>query len=437
MALSTQPYKGARDFYPEDKRVLDTIFSNWRSVCHSFGYEEYDAPILEPVELFAAKSGEELVNEQSYAFKDRGDRIVMLRPEMTPSVSRMVAGRRQELALPLRWYSIPSCWRYERPQKGRSREFYQLNVDLFGVEGLAAELEMLQMVVALMQKFKAKPTMYQIRINSRVLMDYILGTWLGLDPVEHKTIAKLIDRMHKLQGPEFRGLIEASIAPSLRDAGVADKLLTVLQAKSLVDLPVELLENEGAKTLLKVIKICDSLGIANLQFDITLMRGLDYYTDFVFEVFDTDPANNRSLFGGGRYDGLVGMFGAEPVPTVGFAVSDVVLMEFLTAHNLVPKTRTPTEVYVISIGETYEHALKVSGELREMGVNVAFDITGRKTDKQLKSAIKKTIPYVLFVGEKEAEDERYKLRDIQASNEDTYSIQRIVSIVKDRRKTSN
>ncbi len=437
MALSTQPYKGARDFYPDDKRVLNKVFENWHSVCRSFGYEEYDTPIIEPAELFAAKSGEELVNEQSYAFKDRGDRIVMLRPEMTPSVSRLVAGKRQELPLPIRWYSIPSCWRYERPQKGRGREFYQLNVDIFGVEGLAAEIEMLQMIDALMLSFKAKHSMYEIRINSRVLMNYILGDWLGLDIIEQKTIARLIDRMHKVPGTEFKALIEASIAPSLREQGAADRLLKILKADSLVDLPVDLLENEGSKTILKLIKICASLGIANVKFDITLVRGLDYYTDFVFEVFDTDPSNNRSMFGGGRYDGLVGLFGVDPLPTVGFAISDVVLMEFLKTHNLVPVAKPETEVCIISIGETYEHSLKVSAELREMGVNVAFDITNRKTDKQLKSAVKKGVPYVLFVGEQEAEDERYKLKDLQASSEETHSIHRIVSIVKDRRKNKN
>lgn len=434
MALAIQPYKGARDFYPEDKRVLNALFANWRTVCEQFGYEEYDAPILEPVELFAAKSGEELVNEQSYNFIDRGGREVMLRPEMTPSVSRLVAGRRQELPLPIRWYSIPSCWRYERPQKGRGREFYQLNVDLFGVSGLAAEIEMLQMVDSLMRSFKAKQEMYEIRINSRTLMDYILGTWLGLDAVEQKTIAKLIDRMHKMHGPEFAGLIEASIAPSLREQGAAQKLLDILNAESLVSLPSELLASDGAKNLLQLLKVCDSLGITNVRFDVTLMRGLDYYTGIVFEVFDTNPENNRSLFGGGRYDGLVGMFGVEPLPTVGFAVSDVVLMEFLRTHSLVPKVRTPTDVYLISIGETYEHTLQLAAQLRDMGVTAAFDITARKTDKQLKSAIKKEIPYVLFVGEKEAEDEQYKLRDLKASTEETHSLQRIVSIVKDYRK---
>lgn len=433
MSLSTQSYKGARDFYPEDMRVRNALFDTWRSVCQSFGYEEYDAPILEPVDLFAAKSGDELVNEQSYNFTDRGGREIMLRPEMTPSVSRLVAGRRQELPLPIRWFSIPSCWRYERPQKGRGREFYQLNVDLFGIEGMEAEVEMLQMVNAIMKAFGARPEMYEIRINSRQFMNYLLGSWIGLNDVEQKTVARLIDRMHKLAGPEFKGLIEASIPPTLRDTGAADKLLKVLEAKTLRDLPEDLLASDAIKELLAIVERIESAGITNLRFDITLMRGLDYYTDFVFEVFDSKPDNNRSMFGGGRYDGLVGLFGVEPIPTIGFAMSDVVLMEFLQGWNLVPSARTATEIMVIPIGDVMKDVQSIASELREMGVNTALDITQRKTEKQLKSAIKSGVPYVLFVGEQELQNGQYKLKNLQASTEETHSLQRIVSIIKDRR----
>ncbi len=435
MSLSTQPYKGARDFYPEDMRVRNKIFDIWRDVCLRFGYEEYDAPILEPVELFAAKSGDELVNEQSYNFADRGGREVMLRPEMTPSVARLVAGRRQELPLPVRWFSIPNCWRYERPQKGRGREFFQLNVDLFGADNQAAELEMLQMVSTIMQSFNAKPETYEIRLNSRVLMDYILDDWLGLDTVEQKTIAKLIDRMHKLPGPEFAGLIEASIAPTLREQGAAAKLLDILAANALVELPPELLATDGAKNLLQLLKACEDLGIKNARFDITLMRGFDYYTDFIFEVFDTNQDNRRSMFGGGRYDGLVGLFGVEPISTIGFAMGDITMLEFLKGHDLLPDVKTETEVVVIPIGDTLPDAQKVAAEMREMGVNTALDITGRKTDKQLKAAIKLGVNYVLFVGEQEIENEQYKLKNLATALEEAHSLQRIVSIVKDRRKS--
>src|SRR5215469_12416414 len=181
MALTTQPYKGARDFYPEDKRIQKYMFSVIRRSVERYGYEEYDAPVLEPLELYLAKTGEEIVNEQTYAFEDRGGRRVAIRPEMTPTVSRMVAARRQELAYPLRWYSIPNLWRYERPQRGRLREHWQLNVDIFGVAGIAAEAEIIDMVDATFKAFGATSDMYEIRLNHRGLVDYLLGTYLKLN----------------------------------------------------------------------------------------------------------------------------------------------------------------------------------------------------------------------------------------------------------------
>lgn len=434
MSLSTQPYKGARDFYPEDMRLRNLIFSAWHEVCQSFGYEEYDAPILEPVDLFTAKSGDELVNEQGYNFVDRGGREVMLRPEMTPSVSRMVAARRQELPLPIRWYSIPNCWRYERPQKGRGREFYQLNVDLFGVDLSLAEIEMLQIIDAIMQRFGAKRDIYEIKVNSRVFMNYLLRDWLGLDEVEQKTISRLIDRMHKMPSPEFIGLIEAAISPTLREQGAASKLLAVLKADKLENLPEELKGNDGLKNVVEITDTLKSLGITNVTFDPSLIRGLDYYTDFVFEVFDTDPENRRSIFGGGRYDSLVGLFGVENLPTIGFGMGDIVFGEFLKGHGLIPEDKTTTEVTVIPIGDTMPAAQKVAAELREMGVKAALDITARKTEKMLKSAIKSGVRYVVFVGEQEVESGQFKLKDLKQSTEDSHSIQRIVSIVKDHRK---
>lgn len=433
MALSTQPYKGARDFYPDDMRMRSAVFEVWRKVCQSFGYEEYDAPILEPVEMFAAKSGDELVNEQSYNFTDRGGREIMLRPEMTPSVSRMVAGRRQELPLPIRWFSIPNCWRYERPQKGRGREFYQLNVDLFGVEGAEAEVEMLQIIDSIMKGFKAKPDMYEIKVNSRALVNFLLKDYLGLDEVEQKTISRLIDKMHKIESPEFIGLIEASIAPSLREAGVAQKLLDILTAADSATLPEEIRSHPAYANVLKITETAKKLGVSNISFDITLVRGLDYYTDFVFEVFDANPENRRSMFGGGRYDSLVGMFGVENIPTIGFGMGDMVLMEFLESRNLLPETRPTTEVIVIPVGGVIDEAQKLATELREMGVKTALDITARKTDKQLKSAIKSGVNYAVFIGEQEVENGQYKLKNLAASTEEAHSLQRIVSIIKDHR----
>lgn len=435
MALSTQPYKGARDFYPEDKRYQKFMFSKMREVCERFGYEEYDAPILEPTELYASKTSDEIVNEQTYTFSDRGERSVTIRTEMTPSVSRMVAGRRQELAYPVRWYSIPNLWRYERPQRGRLREFWQLNVDVFGLPGLEAEHEMILIADQIMRSFGAKHEMYTIKLNSRKLINALMFDVLALDETQAQTMIRLIDKMHKLDYGEFAGQVDGLFNPQQRENGETDLLLNFLKVDSLDQLPEELKQLESVSDLTKLMKLLSDSGISNLAFDPTLMRGFDYYTDIVFEVFDNHPDNNRSMFGGGRYDGLVGLFGVEPVPTVGFGMGDVTLQNFLETHKLLPKMRSETDVYVVLIGDVYEQAQKPIAELREMGLCIAVDSTGRKADKQIKTAIKKEINYVLFIGEKELAEEQYPIKNLSSGVEEKHGLQRLVSIIKDYRKS--
>ncbi|MGZ6004982.1 MAG: histidine--tRNA ligase [Candidatus Saccharimonadales bacterium] len=434
MSLSTQPYKGTRDFYPEDYRRQRWMFDTCRRVLESFGYEAYDAPMLEPFELYAAKTGEEIVNEQTYSFEDRGGRKVAIRPEMTPSVSRMVAGRRQELAYPLRWYSIPNLWRYERPQKGRLREHWQLNVDIFGLAELTAEHEIIQVTDAIMQAFAAKRSQYVIKLNSRKLTDSFLRQYLDLSEVQANIMAKLIDRMHKIPHSEFTAQSEAILTPTQRELGIADKLHDALTIKDINELPEGLYQHPSVLEVKQLINLLHDSGIKNLEFDFTLMRGFDYYTDIVFEIFDTNPENNRSMFGGGRYDGLVGLFGVEPVPTVGFGMGDVTLANFLETNNLVPKLKSETDVYVVLVGDVYEAAQKTLTALRDMGLNVAVDMTGRKAASQIKTAVKKDIHYALFIGEKELADEQFNLKNLQTGSEETHGLQRIVSIIKDYRQ---
>ena len=435
MALSMQPYKGARDFYPEDKRLQKYMFKVMRTVVERFGYEEYDAPILESLELYTAKTGDEIVNEQTYQFKDRGGREVVIRPEMTPTVSRMVAAKRQELSYPLRWYSIPNLWRYERPQRGRLREHWQLNVDLFGLSGIEAEHEVILLADNLMRAYGAKRDMYNIRINSRKFMDYLLHDYLGLDGVQAQTLAKLIDHMHKMSHAEFVADADAIFAPSQRDSGVSDKLLDILKVKELKDLPATLQEHASVQELAQLLTMLDDSGVHNAHFDITVMRGFDYYTGIVFEMFDTNPDNNRSMFGGGRYDGLVALFGVEPVAVVGFGWGDVTLANFLETHELLPKLPSETEVYAILIGDIYAPAQKILAELREEGLTVAVDATGRKIQSQIKAALKNGIPYALFIGEKELEEGRFNLKNLSTGNEQQLSTARIISSVLDERNS--
>jgi histidyl-tRNA synthetase len=434
MSLSTQPYKGARDFYPEDKQLQQWMFGVWQKTVESFGYEQYDAPLLEPTEIYATKTSDEIVNEQTYSFVDRGNRAVTIRTEMTPSVSRMVAGKRQELAYPLRWYSIPNLWRYERPQRGRLREFWQLNVDLFGISNLSADFEMVQLSNALMKAFGAKPSMYTIKVNSRKLINFILEEYLKLDDVESQTLIHLFDKMHKMPESEFLAKLDAVISPDQREHGVTEKILALLKAKRLNDLPTEIQSHSSVKELSNLLELANQDGISNVNYDITLMRGFNYYTDIVYEVFDTHPDNNRSMFGGGRYDGLVAQFGVEPVPTVGFGMGDATLYNFLVLHDLLPKLKSRIDVYAILLGNVYEQALKPIELLREMELNVAVDSTGRKLDKQIKTADKKGIRYVMFIGDLEITTGQYKIKDLQTGMEESHSLERIASMIKDYRK---
>lgn len=429
--VSTQSYKGARDFYPEDKRLQKWMFDKWRSVVERFGYEEYDAPILEPTDLYLMKGSEEIVREQTYTFKDRGDRSVTIRTEMTPTVSRMVAGRRQELSYPARWYSIPNLWRYERMQRGRLREFWQLNVDMFGVGNVSAELEMLQVADELFREFKATRSSYVIKVNSRVLVNTMFEFVCSMNEEQTAALIRLTDKINKMTPAEFK----KSVDKITKSSRTTDLIYKLLQTKSVKDLPSEISKSPSLIELTQLLKNCESLGIRNVEFDITLMRGFDYYTDIVFEAFDTNPENNRSLLGGGRYDGLVAQFGVEPVPTVGFAVGDVGFQNFLETHKLIPKLKPITElIIIIRDEESADGVLKISSELREMGVNVAIDYSAKKVDKQFKNALKTGVRYALFVGAEEISKQQYIIKDLQNGKEEIHSLQRIVTIVKDNRK---
>jgi histidyl-tRNA synthetase len=434
MSLSTQPSKGARDFYPEDKRIQKYMFSKMREVAERFGYEEYDAPILEPTDLFLSKGNQEIIDEQTYTFLDRGDRSVTIRTEMTPTVSRMVAGRRQELGYPARWYSIPNLWRYERTQRGRLREFWQLNVDIFGVEGVEAEHEIVLLADQIMKSYGARHEMYVIQLNSRKLTEDLFGIYLGLDNTQRDTLIRLIDKMKKMEFSTFVAQADAILTPTQREQGALDSLLELLKARKLEDLPTGFATHESVVRLNQLITMLESSMVTNIKFDVTLMRGFDYYTDIVFEVSDTDPDNNRSMFGGGRYDGLVGMFGVEPVATVGFGMGDVTLQNFLESHDLLPNLQPETDAYIVLIGDNiYEQAQHMLAELRQMGLNIAVDTTGRKLDKQIRTAVKKGLHYAIFIGESELTSGQLKLRNLLDSTEETHASQRIVSIIKDRR----
>jgi histidyl-tRNA synthetase len=431
--LSPQPYKGTRDYYPEDKRIQNYIFAVWRRISERYGYEEYGAPVLEPLDIYAAKSGQELANEQTYTFTDRGGRTVAIRPEMTPSVSRMVAARRQELPYPARLYSIANFMRYERPQRGREREFWQLNVDIFGVDDVAAEAEIITMADAILKELGGHDKDYVIRVNNRKLINFMMAQYLGLDTVQAQLMVKLLDRKDKISDDAFYDQVREILADGVAEG--LPKVTALLSATSMAELPVEIRSSSVVLEVQELFTLLERAGVKSAIFDITLMRGLDYYTGTVFEVFDTHPENNRSLFGGGRYDGLVGLFGAEPISAVGMAPGGTMIENFLQVHDLVPKLGSNTDVYVVVLGDVARNAAKLARDLRNEGVNTELDIiTDRKLDKQIKTAIKKNIPYILFIGADEVKNEIYTLKDTTSTEEQKLSFARIVGFIKDKRR---
>lgn len=379
--LSTEPYKGVRDFYPEDMAVQNYIFDTWRKVAQRFGYEEYNASILEPTELYASKTSEEIVNEQTYTFTDRGDRSVTLRPEMTPTVARLVAARKRELSFPLRWFSIPNVFRYERPQRGRLREHWQLNTDIFGVSGIEAEVEIISLAHKIMTEFGAKNEDFEIRINNRKSLG-------ALSP----EAVRLLDKKGKMTPEEF----EAAW-------------------KEHSDLPFS---PEADNETNEVLAALNERGVTNAVYNPGVVRGFDYYTGIVFEIFDTNPENNRSVFGGGRYDRLLELFGDETVPAVGFGLGDVTMRDFLETHGLLPKTASTTTIFVCPLSASHRTAADTLAEnLRAEGIATAVYYGDKKIGDQIKIADKKHIPYIIGVGDEEVASSCFTLKKLENGEE--------------------
>ena len=284
-----------------------------------------------------------------------------------------------------------------------------------------------------MKSFGARDTMYTIKVNNRNLINFMLSHYLDLDGVQSQLMMKLLDRKDKITADEFNFQAGEIFGSEVASDGKR-RLEKLMSARSVNDMPREIQESSAAAEMQELFALLARAGVTNAVFDASLMRGLDYYTGTVFEVFDTDPENNRSLFGGGRYDGLVGLFGAEPIATVGMAPGLTTTELFLRSHNLLPDFTSTTEVGIVVIDNTYAGALDFANQLRAEGVKVEVDITGRKIDKQIKAVIKKKIPFIVFVGENELANELYPFKDTVTTDEEVLSVERIISKVKDRRR---
>lgn len=415
--LSTEPYKGVHDYYPDDWATAQAVFDTIRQTLRSYGYEEYQASPLERAELYESKTSEEIVSQQTYTFTDRGDRRVTLRPEMTPTLARMVAQKQRELVYPLRWFSIGNRFRYERPQKGRSREFYQADIDMVGSEGPEAEGELVVIAYELLRAFGANNKDFRIRMNSRALIN-AAGSALGLSHEDVTNYLSLIDRKDKMPVEEFE-----SSRGAFRRNGTD---------------PLELIEARSNETVdqiyqefMDLIAALKARGIDNVVFDPTIARGFLYYTGLIFEVFDTNPENPRALLGGGRYDNLVSLFGGAPVPAVGFAVGIETLTDFLTTHKLLPRAHAGADLYIGTPNEAdIKGAQDLAETLRSNGVNVLVNVSGKSLGDQIKEAVRRQIPYFLAFGESELASGILKVKTLATGTETELKTPDVASFIR-------
>ncbi len=371
--LSTSPYKGSRDFYPEEMALRKWMFSKVRGVLESFAFQEYDGPLLEPFELYAAKTGDEIVNQQLYSFTDRGDRKMAIRPEMTPTLARMVAAKVQELPKPIRWYSIPNLWRYERPQRGRLREHWQINVDLLGGNVEQSNAEVLAIAGAIFKSFGGEQFV-EIRFNNRRLMDAFFAH-LELGAEGSYALGKLIDAKAKMNPEAFAVELQKILEANSKQASDVPAKTLIFQSFLASDL-AGLSKIAGLKDSAEFIKATQELldfekQLSNrklpvkTKFDPSIMRGLDYYTGIVFEAYDLSPENNRALFGGGRYDNLIGLFSKSELSGIGFGLGDVTLMHFLETHKLLPVNQDSQLIYIGCADEALiPHSFDLESQLR-------------------------------------------------------------------------
>lgn len=404
------PVKGTRDFYPEQMAFRKWLFGKMRQVSERFGYEEYEGPILEPFDLYAAKSGEELVADQTFVLNDRGGRKLALRPEMTPTLARMVAQKQGELTFPLRWYNIGPRFRYEQPQKGRGREFYQWDVDLLGSPTPEADAEVIAVAAEFLKSLGFTSKEVVIKVNNRRLMDFKLSL-INVPPEDRPKIFRAIDKKNKMAPSEWEKYLE-----SLK--------LGSLQIKDLEKIVTDRDFSGESEDLTATFEDLKNWGVAEfVEFDASVVRGLDYYTGTVFEAQDRE-GEFRAILGGGRYDNLVETVGGNRVPGVGFAAGDYVLEIVLNKFGKIPEVSpNKTQVLVTVFDSSFlKDSLKIATNLQSLGFNAeVYPRTQVKLDKQLKYANDRRIPFAVIVGPDEVSQNLVTLRDLRKREQKTIS----------------
>ncbi|MEO6729297.1 MAG: histidine--tRNA ligase [Candidatus Dojkabacteria bacterium] len=423
--ISNLPPKGTYDWFPEEFKIRKYIFDNWRKVCEEFGYKEYLTPIVENAEIYRAKSGEDVAGPELLTIK-KEDGELAIRPEMTPSVTRMVTRFYESSPKPIRLFSIANFMRYQKPQRGRNREFWQLNFDLFGSESTNADIEILQISLEIMLSFAPPSGAFTMFINNRKLIDYILDTVCKLSEKQKSEVVRILDKFDKLSTDEVIARLKTV---AVEDRQVED-ILKFIKSKTsdeLVEYFPEIAENAGYKEIVEIIESLNYLGYSEwIKFQPNIIRGFDYYDGMVFEVFDNDPKNGRSLFGGGRYNGLAGIFGSKSFPAVGCAPGDEPIRIFLESWKLLDKvldSKKERLYYVPQIegGDGFA-VLDIARRLRTEGKNVITGVDVQKMSKALEYANKINATFTVLIGENEVAGGKAIIKNMETGEQTKLSI---------------
>ena len=427
--LSMQPYKGTRDFYPQEMRLRNWFFGIIRRELERSAFEEYNGPMLESLDIYAAKSGEEIANKQTYNFVDRGNRPLAIRPEMTPTVARMVAAKMGELTFPLKWFSIPNMYRYEATQRGRLREFWQLNVDVFGCNSFEADLEVVTSAIRIMRAFGADETMFTVRINNRRFFNDVVAAITGKDTEGSRMVSKVIDRKNKVTRESYE--------KDMRELGLGDEQIAQIDAlysMNVTEATALCPDSVGAEELRSLFASLEKMGLSKYcVFDFGIIRGLDYYTGTVFEVFDNAPENNRAMFGGGRYDNLVDLFVKNAkISGVGYGMGDVTLENFLVTHDLVPASfGSDVKVLVTRFEDVpYEVYTSLAETLRDADIVSSVYLGQKKFGKQLEYAVKGGYSHALIMGGDEYARGVVRLKNLNTREESEVALDELVKTLK-------
>lgn len=435
--FSNQPVRGMTELYPSDVREEQWILDKCRDVAKKYAYEEIEAPLLEPIEIYAAKSSEELVNEQSFICEKKKGEKLILRPELTPSLARMLSAKSQELKKPVRWFSIPICYRYERPQRARAREFKQINFDILGEDGLLAEIEIFNITVDILTSYGATSRQFQIYYSNRRLVDSICKYILKIPEKLYPQIYQALDKSDKLEEDEYRKYL----VDTFKDDELADNLIQLNTIIDIENLPYDNIPDEffNSRGFQEINKLQELLKKTNLYefctFTAGVVRGLDYYTGTVLEVFDTGEENRRALFGGGRYDDLLSLFSSEQISGIGFGMGLLPLKLFLKTYNLIPddvKERDYSNIiYVTTFDEEFAPlSIKVAQRLRKTGFDCYLDYSCGKIGNQIKKANALKCKVVLIIGPEEQKNKTIALKNLKDNSQESIEFTDIVKKIK-------